>query len=98
MNLQTLEKIETTNMITEQTAEQDHPTLTDTVRTTLLAYFNELEGSEPVDIYDMVLKQIEAPLLQVVMEQVDGNQTRAAAYLGLNRGTLRKKLKMYDLD
>lgn len=98
MNLQTLEPIETSNMMSEHPAEQERPTLTDTVKTTLLDYFNELEGSEPVDIYDMVLRQIEAPLLQVVMEQVDGNQTRAAAYLGLNRGTLRKKLKMYDLD
>ena len=45
----------------------------------------------------MVLQQVEGPLLEMVLVHVDGNQSRASEYLGINRGTLRKKLKTYDL-
>ena len=98
MNLQTTEILQTNNMMSDDLRETKTASLTDTVKHTLTTYFDQLEGSEPNDIYNMVLKQIEAPLLEVVMQQVDGNQTRAAAYLGLNRGTLRKKLRLYGLD
>ena len=56
-------------------------------------YFKQLDGAEPVQVYDLVLAEIEKPLLSVVLEQTRGNQTRASEILGLNRGTLRKKLK-----
>lgn len=98
MNLHTTELLQSNNLISEETQNSDNASLTDTVKNTLQTYFDQLEGSEPSDIYSMVLKQVEAPLLEVVMQQVDGNQTRAAAYLGLNRGTLRKKLRIYGLD
>ena len=49
------------------------------------------------DLYELILKQIEEPLLSVVLEKTRGNQTKCAQILGLNRGTLRKKMKTYDL-
>lgn len=68
------------------------------VKHSIRRYLYELEGATPHDMYDMVLRQIEQPLLETVMEHTRGNQSRAAEYLGLNRGTLRKKLRLYDLD
>lgn len=60
-------------------------------------YFAALGDEVPTDLYELILKQVELPLLTVVLEQTRGNQTKCAQILGLNRGTLRKKLKMYDL-
>jgi len=56
-----------------------------------------LEGAAVTDVYNLVLSEVEAPLLESVMNYVKGNQTKASELLGLNRGTLRKKLKQYDL-
>lgn len=67
------------------------------VRDSLAKYLNDLDGNFPGDLYDMVMRQVEEPLLKTVMEIVDGNQSRAAEYLGINRGTLRKKLKLHHL-
>ncbi|TAK81126.1 MAG: Fis family transcriptional regulator [Aquabacterium sp.] len=64
----------------------------ETIRTSLDAYFRDLRGTEPADIYDMVLKAVEKPLLDVVMQRADGNQSRAADWLGINRNTLHRKL------
>ena len=61
-------------------------------------YFSELNGQPPSDLYDLVLGEIEQPLLEVVMSQTRGNISRAAEYLGLNRATLRKKLEKYGLN
>lgn len=72
-------------------------TLRQSVEKALRDYFTHLEGTEVTGIYTMVLSEVEAPLLETVMEHVKGNQTRASELLGLNRGTLRKKLKQYDL-
>lgn len=60
-------------------------------------YFAMLGDDVPTDLYDLILKQVEEPLLSVALEQTRGNQTKCAKILGLNRGTLRKKLKTYDL-
>ncbi|WP_201554094.1 DNA-binding transcriptional regulator Fis [Psychrobacter sp. 72-O-c] len=60
-------------------------------------YFATLGDEMPTDLYELILKEIERPLLSVVLEQTRGNQTKCAQILGLNRGTLRKKLKAYDL-
>ncbi len=60
-------------------------------------YFAQLQGETPTMVYDLVLAEMEKPLLSVVLEQTRGNQTRAAEILGLNRGTLRKKLKQHGL-
>ena len=61
------------------------------------AYFAALGDDMPTDLYALILQEVEAPLLQVVLEQTRGNQTKCAQVLGLNRGTLRKKLKTYGL-
>ena len=60
-------------------------------------YFDMLGDEMPTDLYELILKQVEEPLLSVVLEKTRGNQTKCAQILGLNRGTLRKKLKTYDL-
>ena len=61
-------------------------------------YFSELNGQPPSELYDLVLGEIEQPLLEVVMNQTRGNISKAAEYLGLNRATLRKKLEKYGLN
>ena len=68
------------------------PNLAACVRDNLRAYFDDLGGETPANMYDMVLRLIEKPLLEEVMAQAGHNQSRAAQWLGLNRNTLRKKL------
>jgi Fis family transcriptional regulator len=63
----------------------------------LHAYFEKLNGHRPARLYDLVLREVEEPLFRAVMAYTDGNQSRAAEVLGINRGTLRKKLKEYGL-
>ena len=60
-------------------------------------YFKSLNGDRPGDLYELVLGEVEEPLLKVVMDYTQGNQSQAAGILGINRGTLRKKLKTYSL-
>jgi Fis family transcriptional regulator len=72
-------------------------TLDGCVRTSLEAYFRDLGGIEPNGMYDMLVRAVEKPLLEVVMAQADQNQSRAALWLGLNRNTLRKKLLEHAL-
>ncbi|WP_227390792.1 DNA-binding transcriptional regulator Fis [Vreelandella malpeensis] len=71
--------------------------LREAVEAAMRRYFEHLDGSQASDLYAMVMAEVEAPLLTCVMDHTDGNQTRAADVLGLNRGTLRKKLKQYGL-
>jgi len=61
-------------------------------------YFKDLDGEKASGIYSMVVAAIEKPMLEVVMLQAEGKQTRAAELLGLNRNTLRKKLQQHGLD
>jgi Fis family transcriptional regulator len=81
--------------------EQDHFTqggsLRDAVTIAMKNYLAELDGQMATDVYPMVLAEIEAPLLTQIMEYTRNNQTKASIMLGLNRGTLRKKLKQYNL-
>lgn len=67
------------------------------VRESLLRYFEDLGGETPEDMYDMLLRLVEKPLLEVVMHHAGNNQSRAAEWLGLNRNTLRKKLSDHRL-
>ncbi len=60
-------------------------------------YFRDLDGEKPCAIYDMVLKSVEKPMLEIVLGKAGGNQTLAADMLGINRNTLRKKLTEYQL-
>ena len=63
----------------------------------LRQYFATLNGDRPGDLYDLVMGEVERPLFKAVMDFTDGNQSQAAGILGINRGTLRKKLKTYSL-
>lgn len=60
-------------------------------------YFDALEGEQPCDLYRMVIRETEQALLQYVLTHTGGNQCRAAELLGMNRGTLRKKLDFYGI-
>lgn len=60
-------------------------------------YFANLNGSKPSELYSLVLREVEAPLFKAVMSYTRGNQSKAAEMLGINRGTLRKKLRIYGL-
>jgi Fis family transcriptional regulator, factor for inversion stimulation protein len=60
-------------------------------------YFRDLDGENPAAIYDMVLKSVEKPMLEVVLAKAGSNQTLAAEMLGINRNTLRKKLTEHQL-
>lgn len=71
--------------------------LREMVKNSIEQYFENLGGHETINLYDLVLKEVEVPLLTVVLEQTKNNQSKAAKILGLNRGTLRKKLKQCDL-
>ncbi len=79
------------------TAEAANHTLRDNVEQSLNSYFRQLDGQPVTDVYQMVLSEIEAPLFETVMTYTKDNQTKASQLLGLNRGTLRKKLKQYGL-
>ncbi|MBA4327272.1 MAG: Fis family transcriptional regulator [Polaromonas sp.] len=67
------------------------------VRNSLEGYFKDLRGTEPDGMYEMLVRVVEKPLLEVVMQHADKNQSRAAEWLGLNRNTLRKKLLEHKL-
>jgi Fis family transcriptional regulator len=82
---------------TTENEQNQGQTLRDCVRSTMDAYLKQLDGHAPGQVYQMFLAEVEAPLLEVIMKHVRGNQSKAAELLGINRGTLRKKLKMYDL-
>lgn len=63
----------------------------------LRQYFATLNGDRPGDLYELVLGEVEEPLFKAVLDYTQGNQSQAAGILGINRGTLRKKLKTYSL-
>lgn len=77
--------------------EQKAAPLRDHVERVVRDYFANLEGEVPSDVYELILQEVELPLLTVVLEKTRGNQSKSAQILGLNRGTLRKKLKKYHL-
>ena len=77
---------------------EDRPqTLKQCVNEALEEYLNQVDHEHISDLYNMVLGEVEAPMLAVVMKHARSNQSKAAAMLGLNRGTLRKKLRQYNL-
>ncbi len=80
-----------------QIAANSTASLRENVEAAMANYFKHLDGQPVSDVYQMVLSEVEAPLLEQVMKYVRNNQTKAAHLLGLNRGTLRKKLKQYGL-
>jgi Fis family transcriptional regulator len=67
------------------------------VRESLESYFKDLRGVEPHGMYEMIIKVVERPLFEVVMREAEGNQSKAAEWLGINRNTLRRKLVDHKL-
>ena len=79
-----------------EAAERENE-LSSTVRKMMKQYFKDLDGEKTCGVYNMVVNCVEKPLLEVVMLQAQGNQTRAAELLGINRNTLRKKLQEHGI-
>lgn len=92
MAINTLEK-----PITDFELPQKNQPLHDSVRQALENYLTQLKGHMPSNLYELILAEVEAPLMEAVMEYTKNNQSRAAIVLGLSRGTLRKKLKLYGM-
>ncbi|MFP6834421.1 MAG: DNA-binding transcriptional regulator Fis [Porticoccaceae bacterium] len=78
-------------VITEQKSLRDY------VSEAMQRYFEDLDGQDTKELYDIVMAEVEPPLLEAAMKYTGQNQSKTAALLGLNRGTLRKKLKQYNL-
>jgi DNA-binding protein Fis len=72
--------------------------LTALVKRSLNRYFADLKGQPPAQLYELVVRQVEQPLFEIVMRETSGNISRAAEVLGINRATLRKKLHKYGLN
>ena len=73
--------------------------LKDEVRKAMRRYINQLDKKNiPIDVYELVLKEVEPPLLISVMKFANNNQSKAARILGINRTTLRTKLKKYNIN
>ncbi|MEW5943657.1 MAG: helix-turn-helix domain-containing protein [Pseudomonadota bacterium] len=67
------------------------------IRKAMDKYFTDLDGEVPSAVYDMVVGCVEKPLLETILKRAEGNQTKAAEWLGMNRNTLRKKMKIYGI-
>lgn len=85
------------NKKVELTARKNKKPLRKHTEDALNSYFTSLNGERPGDLYELVLGEVEEPLFKAVMDYTHGNQSQAAGILGINRGTLRKKLKTYSL-
>jgi Fis family transcriptional regulator len=72
--------------------------LRDAVRDSLARYFDQLDGTAPNDLYQLVLQQVEQPLFEATLRHTGGNQSKAAQLLGISRSTLRKKLAQYEIE
>jgi Fis family transcriptional regulator len=97
MNLDSMETLEQKESSSFEIHSQQN-TLRESVEQAMKNYFSQLDSETPTDIYELVMAEVEAPLMESVMAYTQGNQTKASIVLGLNRGTLRKKLKMYGLN
>lgn len=99
-----LEEVMTTDVVTEApvataqpTVQQNVQSMRDSVEQLLDRYFAQLDGEDPANLYKMVLAEMEIPLLKKVLAYTRGNQCKAAIILGISRGTLRKKIKQYNI-
>ena len=93
---ETTEQTFTEQPIVSTFVAQQRP-LCHSVAESLKSYFEKLGSTVVNNVYEMVLSEVEKPLLEAVMAYTKGNQSKAAIVLGLSRGTLRKKLKIYDM-
>ena len=86
----------TVSVLNSQSQVTNKP-LRDSVKQALRNYLSQLDGQDVNDLYELVLAEVEHPMLDMVMQYTRGNQTRAATRLGINRGTLRNKVKKYGM-
>jgi len=96
----TAEVLEQTRQLLDQfsvAGEKREQTLRECVRSSMDRYFAQMDGHHVNGVYQMVLSEVEPPLLQSTLEYCGGNQTRAAQVLGMSRSTLRKKLVQYSI-
>ena len=84
--------------MTETNIDPQEKTLSSSVVDSLKKYFEKLEGQTPSNLYNMVLAEVEKPLLELVLKLTNSNQSKAAIILGISRGTLRKKMAIYALN
>ena len=93
-----IDKIDNFEPLAAELAEiaQQKP-LRDHVAESMQRYFQDLDGQDTKELYNLVMAEVEPPLLEAAMKYTRNNQSKTAALLGLNRGTLRKKLKQYNL-
>ncbi len=82
----------------KDTREARESELSACVRRVMRQYFRDLDGGKPGPVFDMVRASVEKPLIEVVLQHAEGNQTRAAEMLGINRNTLRKKMSDYGIE
>ncbi|MCU7940501.1 MAG: DNA-binding transcriptional regulator Fis [gamma proteobacterium symbiont of Bathyaustriella thionipta] len=100
-NLNTPEEFESKRYLSNDSDKKDescNSILRDCVRSVLTSYIDDLDGHAINDLYQLVLAEVETPLLETILEHTRGNQSKAAQILGINRGTLRKKLKQYNIS
>ncbi len=90
-----MDVIDTQLNTTETTQEQTEQGLQDLVYDLVNRFLADNKGNNITELYDMILQEVEPPLLQAVMERKRGNQLQAAKLLGISRGTIRKKLQRY---
>jgi Fis family transcriptional regulator len=95
VNMLSFKTIEKT--ASDATGAQQGERLNESVKHSLKNYFSRLEGEEPKAVYDMILSEVEMPLLECMIHHTKNNQVKMAKWLGLSRGTLRQKLKKYGL-
>ena len=88
---------ESSDTLNIHAAAEAPQTLRDSVEIAMRNYFSHLDGQDITNVHQMVLNEVEAPMLEAVMRYCRDNQTKASKVLGLNRGILRKKLKQYGL-
>jgi Fis family transcriptional regulator len=79
-------------------SRQQTSTLQQSVEQAIRKYLTDLDGEIPCNLFDTVIAEIEQPMLQTVLSHCNHNQSKTATYLGINRGTLRKKLKQYQIE
>ena len=87
-----------TTTITTPAQTQAQKPLRDSVKQAVNKYLKQLDNSNIENLYELVMAEVEAPMLEEIMTFTRGNQTRASIMLGINRGTLRKKLKQYGMN
>jgi Fis family transcriptional regulator len=87
-----------TTTVTTPSQTQAQKPLRDSVNQAVNKYLKHLDNTNIENLYELVMAEVEAPMLEEIMTFTRGNQTKASTMLGINRGTLRKKLKQYGMN